>query len=149
MTEEIVDIARRAKKASVELSRASADQKNRALLSMARLIDTQRDEITRRNQEDLNRALEKGIDKRLLDRLVFAEKRIESRIRALHAIADLDDPIGDIENLKKMPSGLMVGRMRVPIGVIGMVFESRPHVTVNAGALCIKSGNAAVLTLTP
>jgi glutamate-5-semialdehyde dehydrogenase len=145
VTGEIVDIARRAQEASMELSKASSDQKNQALLSMARLIDTQRDEITRRNQDDLNGALEKGVEKRLLDRLVFAEKRIESRIEALHAIVDLDDPIGDLENLKRMPSGLMVGRMRVPIGVIGMVFESRPHVTVNAGALCIKSGNAAVL----
>jgi len=142
---EIVDIARRAKKASTRLSSTAVEDRNKALLNMARLIDAQRAEIAERNRKDLDEAAAKGVQKHLVDRLVFGEKRIESRIRALHVIADLDDPIGDIGDLRRMPSGLMVGRMRVPMGVIGMVYESRPHVTVNAGALCVKSGNAAVL----
>jgi len=115
------------------------------LLSMARLMDRNRREIGRHNQKDLDNALSAGLDRPLVNRLVFGEKRMDARIKALNTIADLEDPVGDIRDLNKMPSGLMVGRMRVPIGVIGMVYESRPHVTVNAGALCVKSGNAVVL----
>ncbi|MBN2025387.1 MAG: glutamate-5-semialdehyde dehydrogenase [Actinobacteria bacterium] len=138
-------IARRAKEAAGKLASVSTPQKDRALLSMADLLDGNRKGILRSNEEDLANAKERGLKKTLLDRLIFAEARIDSRIKALQAIAELDDPTGDIRDLRSLANGLKVGRVRVPIGVIGMVYESRPHVTVNAGALCLKSGNAAIL----
>jgi glutamate-5-semialdehyde dehydrogenase len=145
MDVEIEDIARRAKSSARELCNISSIKKDKALLSMACLMDKNRSEINRHNQEDLDKALSAGVESHLVNRLVFGEKRIDARIRALNAIAELEDPTGDIRDFNRLPSGLLVGRMRVPIGVIGMVYESRPHVTVNAGALCLKSGNAAVL----
>lgn len=142
---EVVSIARRAKEAAGELATMATPQKDRALLSMARLLDRNREKILRSNEKDIAEAREKGLEKNLVDRLTFAEARVDSRIKALQAIAELDDPTGDVRDLKSLPNGLKVGRVRVPIGVIGMVYESRPHVTVNAGALCLKSGNAAIL----
>ena len=145
MQQEVMEIAISARAASRELGRASTANKNMALLTMAQLLDQKHDEIEARNLQDLENARVSGIEKRLVDRLVFGKKKIDSRIMALEAIAELKDPVGDIGEMIRMPNGISVGRMRVPIGVIAMVYESRPHVTVNAGALCLKSGNAVVL----
>ncbi len=141
----MVSIARKAKEAAGELATMATPQKDWALLSMARLLDRNREKILRSNEKDIAEAREKGLEKKLVDRLTFAETRIDSRMKALQVIAKLDDPTGDVRDLKSLPNGLKVGRVRVPMGVIGMVYESRPHVTVNAGALCLKSGNAAIL----
>ena len=145
MQVDMESMAREAKKAAAVLATAPTTRKDEALLGMARLLESNREEIKLRNQQDLDRAESAGLEEHLVDRLVFGDSRMNSRIKALEAISSLDDPTGDIGDLRSMPSGLMVGRMRVPIGVIGMVYESRPHVTVNAGALGIKSGNAVIL----
>lgn len=145
LRDEMVTIAREAREASAELAVAPTPSKNRALLAMARLLDENRGDIIGSNREDIERAEGDGLNRNLIDRLVFEDERIDSRIRALRAIAELEDPTGDIRELRSLPNGLRVGRVRVPIGVVAMVYESRPHVTVNAGALCLKSGNAAIL----
>lgn len=145
MVNNVEDVARKARSAAAELCLETRPRKDAALLAMARLLDKKREYILKMNRVDLDNAVSGGLDRKLLDRLVFGEKRIDSRIKALEAIAALDDPVGAMREVRKMPSGLMVSRMKVPIGVIGMIYESRPHVTVNAGALCIKSGNAAIL----
>ena len=142
---DVEGMARRARAAAAELCMIPTPRKESAIHAMARLLHANRRQIMEKNQADLESAVSAGVEKRLVDRLVFGEERINSRIKALEAIASLDDPTGSVRELRKMPSGLMVGKMRVPIGVIGMVYESRPHVTVNAGALCVKSGNAVIL----
>jgi len=141
----ITQIAESARKAALKLSRVSSSRKNKALLAMAGFLDENSDEIKSRNLQDLSNAKAAGLGQNLVDRLVFGDARIQSRIRALRAIAELKDPVGDIDEMVCMPSGISAGRMRVPIGVIAMVYESRPHVTVNAGALSLKSGNAVIL----
>lgn len=145
MPQGIVPIGESARKAALKLSDATASRKNRAILAMARLLNENGDEIKSCNLEDIENAKAAGLERNLADRLVFGDARIASRIKALEAIAELDDPIGDIGEMDRMPSGISVGRMKVPIGVIAMIYESRPHVTVNAGALCLKSGNAVIL----
>ncbi|MDY6796864.1 MAG: glutamate-5-semialdehyde dehydrogenase [Actinomycetota bacterium] len=145
MVNNVEDIARNAKKAAAILGTAAPPRKDAALMAMAWLLESDRKAVVEANRRDLEGARKAGLEKRMVDRLIFDDARVDSRIKALHAIASLEEPTGDIQKLRRMPSGLMVGRMRVPIGVIGMVYESRPHVTVNAGALCVKSGNAAVL----
>jgi glutamate-5-semialdehyde dehydrogenase len=139
------EYAKKADSAASTLAATPTIIKNRAILEMALLLDRNRDEIARRNDFDIESARKEGVSRKLVDRLVFGQDRIDSRIRALEAIEGLDDPVGGISGMRKMPGGLVVGRMVVPIGVILVVFESRPHVTVNAGALCIKSGNASIL----
>ncbi|MFW6113825.1 MAG: gamma-glutamyl-phosphate reductase, partial [Actinomycetota bacterium] len=131
MANNVKEIAQEAKGAAAVLASAPVTQKNACLMHMARLLDRDRKGIVEANRRDLEEARGAGLEKRLVDRLVFGDERVDSRIRALEAIASLEDPTGDIRELRKMPSGLMVGRMSVPIGVIGMIYESRPHVTVN------------------
>ena len=145
MEEGIVSICKEAKAASLILAKASTLQKNEALLTMSRMLSQRKGEVARENQRDIDRAKEKGLRKSLIDRLLFDEERVMSRVASLEKITSLPDPVGNMSPVIQMPSGLRVTKMRVPLGVIGMIYEARPHVTVNAGAFSLKSGNAAIL----
>jgi glutamate-5-semialdehyde dehydrogenase len=139
------EIGQRARSASREMARASSEQKNQALLHIAKLIRQKTDEIQRVNQLDVARAKTNGQDAAFIDRLTMSPKTIESMALGLEQIVSLDDPIGKISALKKQASGIELGQMRVPLGVIGIIYESRPNVTIDAAALCLKSGNAVIL----
>ena len=139
------DIGERARKASRAMSRASAEQKNQALLHIAQLIRQKASEIQKVNQIDVERAKTNGQDAAFIDRLTMTPKTIETMALGLEQIVSLEDPIGKISALKKQASGIELGQMRVPLGVIGIIYESRPNVTIDAAALCLKSGNAVIL----
>ena len=134
-----------AKKASRILSQASGERKNGALLSIAKKIDIKRQDILKENVKDLEEAKKKQIGEALIDRLELTEERIDSMISGLKVVSELPDPVGEITKLKPTPSGIDVSKMRVPLGVIGIIYESRPNVTADAAALCLKSGNACIL----
>jgi len=139
------DLGERARVASRVLARADTTAKNRALAAIAADIDRRRDALAEANHSDLEAGAAKGLDSALLDRLELTPARIDAMIEGLHQIARLPDPVGTITDLTYRPSGIQVGRMRVPLGVVGIIYESRPNVTVDAAALCLKSGNATVL----
>jgi glutamate-5-semialdehyde dehydrogenase len=139
------DIGRRARQASRAMARASSEQKNQALLHIAKLIRERTNEIQRINGLDVARAKTNGQDAAFIDRLTMTPKTIESMALGLEQIVSLDDPIGKITPLQKQASGIELGQMRVPLGVIGIIYESRPNVTIDAAALCLKSGNAVIL----
>jgi glutamate-5-semialdehyde dehydrogenase len=139
------DIGRRARQASRAMARASSEQKNQALLHIAKLIRERSNEIQRVNGLDVARAQTNGQDAAFIDRLTMTPKTIESMALGLEQIVSLDDPIGKITPLQKQASGIELGQMRVPLGVIGIIYESRPNVTIDAAALCLKSGNAVIL----
>jgi len=126
------------------LARADTETKNRALLHMASLLDIHAEDIVHANDDDIAAASEAGIAGSLLSRLSFNQAKIQSRITSLKKIAALPDPVGQVFGQQRTANGLMVGRMRVPLGVIFMVYEARPHVTINAGAFSLKAGNAIV-----
>ena len=134
-----------AKKASRILSQASEEQKNDALLSVAKKIDIKRQDILKENVKDLEEAKKKQIGDALIDRLELTEERIDSMISGLKVVSELPDPVGEITKLKPTPSGIVVSQMRVPLGVVGIIYESRPNVTADAAALCLKSGNSCIL----
>ena len=127
------------------MARASSEQKNQALTHIAKLIRQKTDEIQKVNQIDVARAKANGQDAAFIDRLTMTPKTIESMALGLEQIVSLDDPIGKITSLQKQASGIELGQMRVPLGVIGIIYESRPNVTIDAAALCLKSGNAVIL----
>ena len=133
------------KKASRILAQASAAQKNDALLSIANKIDIKRQDILKENVKDLEEAKKKQIGDALIDRLELTEERIDSMISGLKVVSELPDPVGEITKLKPTPSGIDVSQMRVPLGVVGIIYESRPNVTADAAALCLKSGNSCIL----
>jgi len=139
------DIGRRARQASRAMARASSEQKNKALLHIAKLVRERSDEIMRVNALDVARAKTNGQDAAFIDRLTMTPKTIESMALGLEQIVSLEDPIGKITPLQKQASGIELGQMRVPLGVIGIIYESRPNVTIDAAALCLKSGNAVIL----
>jgi glutamate-5-semialdehyde dehydrogenase len=152
MFEEIIDVkgymetlGRQARQASRTLASASTATKNQALEAIAADLDAHRDLLMAENGKDLEAGREKGLDAALLDRLALTPARIDSMIEGLRQIAGLADPIGEIFDMKYQPSGIQVGRMRVPLGVVGIIYESRPNVTADAAGLCLKSGNAALL----
>lgn len=134
-----------AREASRSIGRASTGQKNQALIAIADRITEQTGELKKANSLDLAAGKEKGLDAALLDRLELSDDRIHSMAEGLRQIASLPDPIGVISNLAYRPSGIQVGKMRVPLGVIGIIYESRPNVTADAAGLCLKSGNAVIL----
>lgn len=138
-------VGRAARAASREMAAAESGAKNAALLAMAAALDEARDALDSANQEDLARGREQGLDAALLDRLELTPERIDAMIEGVRQVAALADPIGAITDLAYRPSGIQVGRMRVPLGVIGIIYESRPNVTIEAASLCLKSGNAAIL----
>ncbi len=135
----------RARSASRALAAAATAAKDAALLAITDDLDGRRDDLISQNRRDLEAGTAKGLDAALLDRLELTPARIDSMIDGLRQIAALTDPVGEIFDLKFRPSGIQVGRMRVPLGVVGIIYESRPNVTADAAALCLKSGNAAVL----
>lgn len=127
------------------LAGAESGQKNQALISIADAIIANTNQLIEENAKDLSVGRENNLDPALLDRLELTSARIESMANGLRQVAGLPDPVGEIENLAYQPSGIQVGKMRVPLGVIGIIYESRPNVTADAAALCLKSGNACIL----
>lgn len=138
-------IGRAARKASRAMAKADTAAKNRALQLIAAAIRRDAAILTAANQKDLDAARANGLAAALVDRLTLSEKAIATMAEGLEQIAALPDPIGEITNMKYRPSGIQVGQMRVPLGVIGIIYEARPNVTVDAAGLCIKSGNATIL----
>ncbi|TAJ17837.1 MAG: glutamate-5-semialdehyde dehydrogenase [Rugosibacter sp.] len=141
----LLHIGQAARDASHAVARASTNAKNTALLAMASAIRAQRDELLAANAADLAAAKAEGLDAAMMDRLTLSEKGIEAMAQGLEQVAALPDPVGEITELRRRPSGIQVGKMRVPLGVVGIIYEARPNVTADATALCLKSGNAAIL----
>ncbi|MHB1655800.1 MAG: glutamate-5-semialdehyde dehydrogenase [Burkholderiales bacterium] len=134
-----------ARAAARVIARADSAAKNRALLAIAAAIERSSATLLAANRQDMAAARAKGLDAAMLDRLTLDDKTIANMVEGLHQIAALPDPVGEITDLKYRPTGIQVGKMRVPLGVIGIIYEARPNVTVDAAALCLKSGNAAIL----
>ena len=134
-----------ARAAAQDMNKATTAQKNAALLAMAAAIDASRPALMAANGKDLDAGREKDLAPALMDRLELTPARIDTMIEGLKQVASLPDPVGEITDLKYRPSGIQVGRMRVPLGVIGIIYESRPNVTCEAASLCLKSGNATIL----
>lgn len=143
--EYMTSLGQQAKTAGREVSRAESGQKNAALLAIAEQLKNNTALLAEENAKDLQAGKEKGLDAALLDRLELTPARIQAMIDGLNEVAALPDPVGAMTDLKYRPSGIQVGQMRVPLGVIGIIYESRPNVTVDAAALCLKSGNACIL----
>ena len=138
-------IAAAARAGSYDIGRSTAKQRNLALLAAADAITASKESIQESNQIDLGVGRSKGLSDAMLDRLELTDARISLMVEGLRQIADLPDPVGEISDVVQRPSGIRVGKMRVPLGVIGIIYESRPNVTADAGGLCLKSGNAVVL----
>jgi len=138
-------LGRRARAAARLVAAAPTHVKNRALLAMASALDAARATLAAENQKDLDAGVANGLDAAMLDRLALKPATIDGMIEGLRQVAALPDPAGAITDLNFRPSGIQVGKMRVPLGVIGIIYESRPNVTIDAASLCLKSGNAAIL----
>lgn len=138
-------VGQQARAASREMARADSNAKNTALLAIASELEWNAEKIIEANGKDLEAGRKRGLDEALLDRLELNGERIAGMAQGLHQIAALPDPVGEISEMNFRPSGIQVGKMRVPLGVIGIIYESRPNVTADAAALCLKSGNAAIL----
>ncbi|PAA07735.1 glutamate-5-semialdehyde dehydrogenase [Pseudomonas fragi] len=149
MTESVLDymtrLGRAAREASRVIGRASTAQKNRALHGAAAALDAARLELVAANELDLAAGRANGLEPAMLERLGLTPARIDSMIVGLRQVASLPDPIGAIRDMSYRPSGIQVGKMRVPLGVVGIIYESRPNVTIDAASLCLKSGNATIL----
>ncbi len=138
-------LGRQARKAGREISRTESGKKNLALLKIAEAIENSHELLIAENRKDLDAGKKNGLDAALLDRLELKPVGIQAMVEGLKQVAALPDPVGEISDLSYRPSGIQVGQMRVPLGVIGIIYESRPNVTVDAAALCLKSGNACIL----
>lgn len=138
-------IGQAARKAAVEIAKAPTQQKNQALLVLAELLEAEKEGLFRANALDIENGKKNNLSEAFLDRLCISEKVLRQMMNGLKQIASLNDPIGEILSLKPQPSGIRIGQMRVPLGVIGIIYESRPNVTIDAAALCLKSGNACIL----
>ncbi|MFT6957162.1 MAG: glutamate-5-semialdehyde dehydrogenase [Halieaceae bacterium] len=134
-----------ARLASRKIAAASTDQRNRALLAAEQALDGARDKLVEANAQDMAQGRDNNLSAPLLDRLELTPARIDTMLEGLRQVAALPDPVGSISDLNVLPSGIQVGKMRVPLGVIGIIYESRPNVTVEAASLCLKSGNATIL----
>lgn len=141
----VVQMSRQARRASRRLAALPTAVKNRVLLQTAAALLEQRDFIAAENEKDLVAGRAKGLSAAMLDRLALSDAVIRSMVQGLREVAALPDPVGEVDDMKRRPSGIVVGRMRVPLGVVGMIYESRPNVTVDAAALCLKAGNAVLL----
>jgi len=141
----MMELGRQARVSSRVIAKASTAQKNAALLLMAEAIEARRAPIAAANELDLAAGKAKGLDEAMLDRLALTPARIDNMIEGLRQVAALPDPVGEISDLRFRPSGIQVGKMRVPLGVVGIIYESRPNVTCEAASLCLKSGNAVIL----
>ncbi|QYF95568.1 glutamate-5-semialdehyde dehydrogenase [Massilia sp. PAMC28688] len=145
ITEYMQDVGQRARAASRGMARADSATRNRALLLIADAIVRDAPLLVQANQRDMDAARAAGLAPAMLDRLALSQGAIDTMVAGLRQIVSLADPIGEISNMKFRPSGIQVGQMRVPLGVIGIIYEARPNVTVDAAGLCIKSGNATIL----
>ena len=141
----VQEVGRKAKEASRALAYLSTDVKNRVLLDVAERLRAERAYLQEENEKDLIAAREKGLSAALIDRLTLSDKVIEGMAQGLEEVAALPDPVGEVVKMWRRPNGLWVGRMRIPLGVIAMIYESRPNVTIDAAGLCFKSGNAVIL----
>jgi glutamate-5-semialdehyde dehydrogenase len=139
------DVGQRARKASRAMAKADTSAKNKALSLIAAAIRRDADALRAANRKDLDAARANGLAEAMIDRLTLSDKAIATMAEGLEQIVSLPDPIGEISNMKYRPTGIQVGQMRVPLGVIGIIYEARPNVTVDAAGLCIKSGNATIL----
>ncbi len=145
MSVSIVEICKRARTASYEIAKISSDAKNTALCRMANALETNLDKILAANQLDVNAAKTKGMKVALLDRLALDKKKVANMAKELREVSSLADPVGSIEKTWTRPNGLIIGMLRVPMGVVGVIYESRPNVTSDAAGICIKSGNSVIL----
>ena len=141
----MLQLGKAAREASALVCRASTEAKNTALKAIGDEIVARRDALMSENEKDLARGRENGLTEPMLDRLTFSEAGFNTMIEGLHQVAGLEDPVGEITDMSYRPNGLQIGRMRVPLGVIGIIYESRPNVTIDAASLCLKSGNATIL----
>ncbi len=141
----MAEVGEQARAAATLVARSTTTVRNQALLATARALDSGRTELAEANAKDLESGRSNGLDGAMLDRLELTPERIDTMIEGLRQVASLPDPIGEITDMTYRPSGIQVGKMRVPLGVIGIIYESRPNVTVEAASLCLKSGNATIL----
>jgi len=142
---ELIEIGKRAKEASGQLANLNTDQKNRILMLVADLLEQYTPTILKANAKDLELGEEMGLNGAIVDRLTLSDDRVKGMAEGLREIVQLEDPIGEIEEMKKRPNGLLIGKKRVPLGVVGVIYESRPNVTADVAGLCIKTGNVCVL----
>jgi glutamate-5-semialdehyde dehydrogenase len=143
--EELIEIGKKAKKAAGQLAHLNTEQKNRVLMLVAELLEKNSQPILEANALDLEQGREMGLKGAIVDRLTLSEERIAGIAEGLREVVQLEDPIGEIEEMKKRPNGLLIGKKRVPLGVVGVIYESRPNVTADVAGLCIKTGNVCVL----
>jgi glutamate-5-semialdehyde dehydrogenase len=141
----IEDLAKRGRNASLALASASTVDKNKALHHIAEALESNRKTLTEENQKDLDAAMDNGLSDAMIDRLRLTHKRIDGMAKGLRQLIDLPDPVGALIEEKERPNGLKIRKVRVPIGVIGIIYESRPNVTIDCAGLCLKSGNASIL----
>jgi len=141
----MTELGQQARAAAREVARSATAVRNQALLATAEALDAARDDLALANNKDLEHGRASGLDAAMLDRLELTPARIDTMIEGLRQVATLPDPVGEITDMTYRPSGIQVGKMRVPLGVIGIIYESRPNVTVEAASLCLKSGNATIL----
>ena len=145
ITSYMQDVGRRARACAVEIARADTEQKNRAMVEIAAAIENASDEILAENARDLAAGRDNNLSPALLDRLELNPDRIAAMANGCRQVASLPDPVGSMSEFEERPSGIRIAKMRVPLGVIGIIYESRPNVTIDAAVLCLKSGNAAIL----
>ncbi|MEJ2481336.1 MAG: aldehyde dehydrogenase family protein, partial [Acidihalobacter sp.] len=145
MTDSVRDLALKCKQAAVQVAELSEDAKNALLCAMADELDAQADTVLAANAEDMAAAREKGIGEAMLDRLALDEKRLAGVADALRFVASLPDPVGEVTERHTSDKGFEIQRVRVPLGVVGMIYEARPNVTADAAALCLKAGNGVIL----
>ena len=143
--EELIEIGKKAKQASRQLANLNTNRKNKVLLLVADLLEKYSDTILEANAQDLELGQEMGLKGAIVDRLTLSGERITGMAEGLREIVQLEDPIGEIEEMKKRPNGLLIGKKRVPLGVVGVIYESRPNVTADVAGLCIKTGNVCIL----
>ncbi|MDY6798447.1 MAG: glutamate-5-semialdehyde dehydrogenase [Pseudomonadota bacterium] len=141
----MAQVGGQARAAATAVARSTTAVRNRALLATAEALDAARDELAEANSKDLEQGRANGLEAAMLDRLELTPARIDTMIEGLRQVASLPDPVGEMTDMTYRPSGIQVGQMRVPLGVIGIIYESRPNVTVEAASLCLKSGNATIL----
>ncbi len=143
--EQVFQIAKNARQAASAVANLSSVEKDEALVEMAEQLIHHTDILIEENEKDVEVARKKGLSKAMIDRLTLDEKAIRAMARGLEEVAALPDPVGKVTSMWRRPNGLLVGRMRIPLGVIGIIYESRPNVTADAAALCLKAGNAVIL----
>lgn len=145
LQEEAIQLGKQAKAAARRLAPLSSEEKNRALSLMADQIEAQEPFLIAENNKDLDAARNAGISNAVLDRIALNSNRVQAMAKGLREVAALPDPVHEIVKMWRRPNGLQVGKMRIPLGVIGLIYEARPNVTADAAALCLKSGNAVIL----